>query len=238
MFREDLESRETEIIKTLSSLPRAFIMIGGYATSALSAHRFSVDCDIVVSRKDLRGFRNYLRREEYSKKKSTTAFDKTYGGSVEIYNKKIKSGGISIGLFIDSVTSRKTGAAWSYDYIRSNSIETTISGVRGSASVLVPSKELLMAMKIHSGRDADMRDIVMLCEDVDWKYVTKHAARGEKAVLLNLLTDIIANMAGGQFTSSLRATFGLRSKVEPLVSACRTGLSELRNHVESTTKFG
>ncbi len=233
MFREDLESREEEIIKTLSSLPRAFIVIGGYATSALSAYRFSVDCDIMVSRKDLREFRNQLKRKGYAKKKSTTGFDKIYGGSVEIYSKRIKSGRVSVDLFIESVTSRKTGAAWSYDYIRSNSSETTISGVRGSTAVLVPSKELLMAMKIHSGRDADMRDIVMLCEDVDWKSVTNHSARGESAVLLNMLTDIISKMAQNQFTSSLRAAFGLRSKVDPLVSACRARLSELRTYLES-----
>ncbi len=233
MFREDLESREEEIIRTLSSLPRAFIVIGGYATSALSAHRFSVDCDIVVSRKNLREFRNQLKREGYSKKKSSTGFDKIYGGSVEIYSKRIKAGRVSVDLFIESVTSRKTGAAWSYDYIKSNSSERAISNVRGSASVLVPSKELLMAMKIHSGRDADMRDIVMLCEYVDWKSVANHAELGEKTVLLNMLTDIISKMAQDQFTSSLRAAFERRSKVEPLVSACRAGLSELRTHIES-----
>jgi hypothetical protein len=165
MFREDLESREEEIIKTLSSLPRAFVVIGGYATSALSAHRFSVDCDIVVPRKELREFRNQLKREGYSKQKSTTGFDRIYGGAAEIYSKRIKSGMVSVDLFVDSVASRKTGAAWSYEYIRSNFGETTISGVRDSASVLVPSKELLMAMKLHSGRDADVRDIAMLCED-------------------------------------------------------------------------
>ncbi len=233
MFREDLESREAEIIKTLSSLRGEFIVIGGYAASALSAHRFSVDCDIAVSRKDLGEFRNQLRKEGYSKKKSARGFDKIYGGSVEIYSKRSKFGSVSVDLFIDSVTSRKAGAAWSYDYIRSNSGWTTISGVRGSASVPVPTKELLMAMKIHSGRDADMRDIVMLCEDVDWKSVARHAARGEKAVLLSMLTDIISKMAQEQFSSSLRATFERRSKVEPLVSACRTGLSALRTHIES-----
>lgn len=233
MFREDLESREAEIIKTLSSLRGEFIVIGGYAASALSAHRFSVDCDIAVSRKDLGKFRNQLRKEGYSKKKSAKGFDKIYGGSVEICSKRIKSGSVSVDLFIDSVTSRKTGAAWSYDYIRSNSSGTTVSGVRGSASVLVPTKELLMAMKIHSGRDTDIRDIVMLCEDVNWKSVAKHAARGEKVVLLSMLTDIISKMAQEQLSSSLRATFERRSKVEPLVSACRTGLSALRTHIES-----
>ncbi|MGH9922652.1 MAG: nucleotidyl transferase AbiEii/AbiGii toxin family protein [Nitrososphaerales archaeon] len=233
MFREDLESREEEIIRTLSSLPRGFVLIGGYAISALSAHRFSVDCDILVSRKDLREFRNQLRRERYSKKKSTTGFDKIYGGSVEIYTKKIKSGGVSVDLFVDSVTARKTGATWSYEYIKNNSNQTTISTIRGSASVLVPSKELLMAMKIHSGRDTDMRDIVMLSEDIDWKSAAKHTARGEKEIVLSILTDIISKMADQRFGSSLRAAFELRSRVEPLVSACRARLSELRTLIES-----
>ncbi len=233
MFREDLESREEEIIRTLSSLRGEFVLIGGYATSALSAHRFSVDCDIVVSRKDVGEFRNQLRREGYSKKKATTRFDKIYGGSVEIYSKKIRSGRVSVDLFVDSITARKTGAAWSYEYIRSYSSERIISGIKGSASVLVPSKEMMVAMKIHSGRDADMRDIVMLCEDIDWESVGKHAARGKKEILLSILTDIISKMAREQFTSSLRAAFELRNKVEPLVSGCRAKLSELRMHMES-----
>jgi hypothetical protein len=107
-----------------------------------------------------------------------------------------------------------------------------VFGVRNSASVTVPVKELLMAMKIHSGRGVDMRDIVMLSEGVDWNAVMKHAVRGEKDVLARQLTHIIGRM-DEQFVQSIRATFGLRRGIEPLVSDCRKNLSKLRARIES-----
>lgn len=65
-------------------------------------------------------------------------------------------------------------------------------------------------MKIHSARDVDMRDIVMLSEGADWDAVLKHAKRGEKRVLVGQLTDIIAKMGSEQFAQSLQASLGLR----------------------------
>ena len=46
--------RENEILRTIKSMVEArldFIVVGGYAVSALARHRFSVDCDIVVPKK-------------------------------------------------------------------------------------------------------------------------------------------------------------------------------------------
>ena len=48
--------REKEIIKTIRAMNEAeldFIVVGGYAVSALARHRFSVDCDIVISKRKL-----------------------------------------------------------------------------------------------------------------------------------------------------------------------------------------
>ncbi|MBI2185236.1 MAG: hypothetical protein HYU39_09810 [Thaumarchaeota archaeon] len=50
-----LTAREAEIIRILKAPgPHAgkFVVVGGYAVNALTSHRFSVDCDIVVSEKD------------------------------------------------------------------------------------------------------------------------------------------------------------------------------------------
>jgi hypothetical protein len=91
-------------------------------------------------------------------------------------------------------------------------------------------------MKIHSGRDVDMRDIAMLSEEADWDAVLKHAKRGEKGVLVRQLTDIIAKMDSEQFAQSLRATFGLRHSMGPLVSECRKSLSQLRAEIESSER--
>lgn len=230
----DLESREAEIIRTMSFLPKGFIVIGGYAISALSIHRFSVDCDIVISEKDVDEFRDHLQKEGYRKQKSAKGFDKMYQSEVEIYVKSIGSTNVSVDLFINGVTSRKTRASWSYGYLKENSTDAIVSGARNSTGITVPTKELLMAMKIHSGRDVDMRDMVMLSEGIDWNVVAKHAARGEKGALVKQLTDVIGRMDGMQFIQSLRATFSLRRNIEPLVLSCRMNLSKLRAVIESS----
>lgn len=232
MLRDDLESRETEIIRILSSLSGGFVVIGGYAVSALSVHRFSVDCDIVIPRKEEQKYSDQLKNEGYSKEKSARGFDEAYQSEVRIYVKKVGGARVSVDLFINGVTSRKTKASWSYEYIKDNSTEVMVSGSRSSANIVVPVKDLLLAMKIHSGRDVDMRDIVMLSEGADWNAVSKHARRGSKDVLVKQLTDMIGKMEEEQFVQSLRAAFGLRRNMEPLIADCRKNLSKLRTNTE------
>jgi hypothetical protein len=233
MIREDLGSRESEIIRTLSSLPEGFFVIGGYATSALSIHRFSVDCDIVISGKDAKKFIDHLVERGYKKEKAAKDFDEAYKSEVEIYAKKVKGARVSIDLFIKGLTSRGTEASWSYEYIRDNSTEAIVAGADNSTGVMTPRKELLMAMKIHSGRDVDMRDIVMLSERVDWSAVTKHADRGKRDALTKQLTNMIGRMDDEQFAQSLRATFSIRRSVDPLIARCRRNLSVVRKSLES-----
>lgn len=233
MIRDGLESRETEIIRTLSSLPKGFIVIGGYAVSALSVHRFSVDCDLVISRKDAKEFEQRIMEEGYKKTRAAAGFDKAYQSEVEIYVKDVNGAGVSIDLFVNGMTSRGTKGSWSYEYISDNSTDATVSGARNSTDIAVPTKELLIAMKIHSGRDVDMRDIVMLSEGTNWDAVLKHAKRGEKRVPVGQLTDIIAKMDSEQFAQSLQATFGLRRSMGSLISECRKNLSQLRAEIES-----
>jgi hypothetical protein len=98
----------------------------------------------------------------------------------------------------------------------------------------VPTKDLLIAMKVHSGRDVDMRDIVMLSEGVSWNVIARHLARGEKDVLVKQLTQFITRMKEEQFAQSLRATFGPRRAIEPLISKCGRNLSKLRASIESS----
>lgn len=232
MIRDQLESREEEIIKTLSLVPKSFVLVGGYAVSAISSHRFSMDCDIVAEEKDLQDIVDALKKAGYAKSRSAR-IGKENGGSVEIYAKKVRTGGVSVDIFINSMTARDTGASWSYEYIRANSTEVIVSGIGGSATVRAPTRELIVAIKIHSGRDADMRDIVMLSDGVDWASVGKHVARGDRNALLKQLTKFIAGMESEQFNSSLRATFALRRNIKPLVSSCRRGLMELKNQLST-----
>lgn len=231
MFREQLQDREEEIIRLLALMPREFVLIGGYAVSALSSHRFSVDCDIVIAKGAEKPFSNLLKKEGYAKRKSTKV-GKAYGGSVELHVRTIKAGKISVDMFAGGVTARESGASWSYDHFRRNSVEAVVAGTRNSAKVTVPTKELLIAMKIHSGRDTDLRDIVMLCENVDWGLVAKEARRGNGRILFNQVTGMLGKLDSEQFLSSLRAAFELRQNIIPLISSCKRGLSDLKEAIE------
>ena len=64
----------------------------------------------------------------------------------------------SADLLVGSLVCKATGASWSYDYIRRHSIVAELS-----VRCRVPERELLIALKIRSGRRADLRDIVYFC---------------------------------------------------------------------------
>ena len=235
MIREQLEVREEEIIRTISMLPRGLVLIGGYAVSALASHRFSVDCDVITSPIDAKKIRGVLAREGYTKSRSSKIGNRE---TVETYSKKTEGGRVSVELFIDSITARETGAWWSYGYVKQNCVEAVVSGIGNSATVLVPTREMLIAMKIHSARDADIRDIVMLSEAVDWHTVAKHYLRGDTMILLKQLKMIISRIGDEQFLSSLRAAFLLRRNINPLLSSCKRGLSKLNKELANERVWG
>ncbi|NWG09388.1 MAG: hypothetical protein HXX80_03610, partial [Nitrososphaerales archaeon] len=148
----DLTAREAEIIrvlKILSSQTGKFIVVGGYAVNALASHRFSVDCDFVISEKDLSLFENILRQEGYKRRKTRKQFERVYGGKTREYIKLIEGRRVSVDLFVNDMVCRQTSGAWSYELIRQNSLESNIIGLTDSAVSLVPKRELLVAMKIH-----------------------------------------------------------------------------------------
>src|SRR3972149_4931671 len=154
--------RENEIIRILKKLSDfKIIVVGGYAVSARAKHRFSVDCDIVVSKKDLRNIVKMLNGEDFKESLKKDIGD-DYGGKFIRYAKKIEKLPVSIDLMVDSLVCRTTNASWSFEYILKNSSKTIIAGIEDSVELLTPSKELLLAFKIHSGRRTDLRDITML----------------------------------------------------------------------------
>ena len=55
--------RESEVLRTIGAFADAgleFVVVGGYAVSCLGRHRFSVDLDVVIDRRDLDAFTKIL----------------------------------------------------------------------------------------------------------------------------------------------------------------------------------
>jgi len=174
--------RENEIQSVIRSFSEAgleFVVVGGYAVSGLGRHRFSVDLDMVIDERDLEAFTKILEGKGFSKHVERAGFDEVYGGRFVSYVKKIDRLPVTVDILVGSLVCRATRASWSYEYIKRYSIETEVTGIELSAKCRVPEKELLLALKIHSGRRTDLRDVVMLMEGADVDKMVKHLKRGD-----------------------------------------------------------
>lgn len=228
----DLTAREAEIIRILKALgPHVgkFVVVGGYAVNALTSHRFSVDCDMVVAEKDVKLFDGLLKKEGYTKQRPARQLKGIYGAKTQQYGKPVGDRKVSVDLLVNSLLCRQTGGEWSYELIRKNSSESNVVGLTDSAAAFVPKRELLMAMKMHSGRDADLRDVIMLSEDADWKTVARFARCGEQMKVLKQITSAVETMGTEGFPSALRAMFGLRIGVTPLIRRTIEGLNVIKD---------
>lgn len=238
-YAADLTAREAEVIrvlKLLSTQMDRFIVVGGYAVNALAPHRFSVDCDLVIAEKNLMLFEGILRREGYRRRKTRKAFEKVSDGKAQEYIKLIGGRRVSVDLFVNSMVCRQTGGAWDYELIRRNSHKSNVIGLTDAAVSLIPKRELLIAMKIHSGRDADLRDVIMLSEGADWKAVVKFAAHGAKEKVIKQVTSAIETISKKEVPTALRAEFGFRSDVTPLIKKTAEGLIMVKKSL--TENFG
>ena len=216
--------RENEILKTIRSMVGArldFIVVGGYAVSALARHRFSVDCDIVISKDRLGEFEDFLEREGFEKHIERSGFDEIYSGEFVSYKKEVAGFPVTVDLLVNSLVCRATEGAWSFDYIKKHSKEANIPGLEASVSCRIPEKELLTAFKIHSGRRADVRDIVMLRENADLEKVLNHLRRGNIEALKGQIKRIIAALRDKKLVDSLKGVFTLTVDVERQIEGAK-----------------
>ncbi len=226
--------RENEIIKIINKLNEAkldFIVIGEYAVSSLAKHRFSVDCDLLVQKNDIKNFKKVLENEDWKKHIEKKGFDRTYGGWFENFEKKIDDLPITIDLLIESIVSRTTNASWSFEYVKKYSTIARVSGIELYSECRVPEKELLVAMKIHSARKTDIRDVIML-KDADWEKVLKHSKRGDIKILKNQITEIIKSLEDKNLVDSLKGVFRLTEDVNRDIEQTKRKLEWLDKKIE------
>jgi len=216
--------RENEVLNTIRRMVDAgldFIVVGGYAVSSLARHRFSVDCDLVISKKRLEEFKETLKREGFEKHVERSGFDEKYAGEFVSYKKEVAGLPITVDLLVNSLVCRGTGAVWSFDYIEKHSIEVNIPGLEASVNCRIPEKELMIAFKIHSGRRTDVRDITMLRENADLGKVLSHLRRGNIETLKEQIKKIIAALEHKNLTDSLKGVFTLTVDVEREIESTR-----------------
>jgi len=201
---EQLIKKENDIFGILQKFINKdlnFIIVGGYAVSAFK-HRFSVDADIVVKSEDLPKFEDILRKTGF-KKTITKELENVYSSKFIRYEKDQAS----VDILIDAKASRTTNASFSFNLIFDNSIKKKITGIEKEIFARIPVKELLIAMKIHSGRLTDFRDIAALAKDSDISLIKKFLFIGDLKVINENLHKLNSVVNDKNFVDSFKGVF-------------------------------
>ena len=201
---EELIKKENDIFDILQKFINAkldFIVVGGYAVSAFK-HRFSIDADIVIQSKDLDKFEAIVKKEDF-KKTSEKELENIYSSRFLRYEQDTAS----VDLMIDAGSARATGASFSYKLLLDNSVKKKIIGIEKEISARVPIKEMMIVMKIHSGRLTDFRDIAALAKDTNLEEIRKLLFIGDLNALNNHLKKIATVVKDKNFVDSFKGVF-------------------------------
>ena len=221
--RTGLLEREQEVIRLINLLLDKgldFVVVGGYAVSTYKK-RFSIDLDVVVNGEDTEIFEKFLEKENYA-----LSYEKEiallYGENFKRFAKKMNNLPVDVDLLINGLVSRTTDASWGFDYIKKHSIARKLDNLEFST----PEKELLIAMKMHSGRLSDIRDIVALMP-CDKENLKKHLQKGDIIKLKESIKKQFSFLNKPQFNDSFKGIFGPYSYNEKDVNETKELIKEL-----------
>ena len=201
---EELIKKENDIFEILQKFIGSnleFILVGGYAVSAFK-HRFSVDADIVIKSLDLPKFEGILKKVGF-KKTITKELENIYSSKFVRYEKEQAS----VDILVDALASRTTNSSFSYELLFGNSIKKKVIGIEKEVFARIPIKELLIVMKLHSGRLTDFRDIAALAKDADLELIKKFLFIGNLNVLKENLSKLHKVVNDKNFVDSFKGVF-------------------------------
>jgi len=200
----ELINRENQIFDILQKFIDAkldFIVVGGYAVSAFK-HRFSVDADIVIESSALEDFEAVLKKQDF-RKTISKELKNIYSSIFERYEKDKTF----VDLMINALASRTTNAAFSFRLLHENSIRKKIIGIEKEITARIPIKELLIAVKIHSGRLTDFRDIAALAKNTDLGKIKKFLFIGDIKAINENLKKLHTAVNDKNFIDSFKGVF-------------------------------
>ena len=226
--REGLLEREREVLRLIEIFKEnnlKFIVVGGYAVSTYKK-RFSIDLDVVILEEDFLKFEKLLLNEGYS-----FGYEKEiallYGENFKRFTKKMNNLPVDVDLLINGLVSRTTDSTWGFDSINENSIQRKVDNI----SFFTPIKELLISMKMHSGRLSDTRDIVALMP-CDKDKLKKFLLRGNLNNLKNSIKKQLSFLEKPQFDDSFKGIFGIHVYNEKDVEYAKKLFKELIEEIK------
>ena len=203
----ELINRENAIFNILQELRDAnldFIVIGGYAVSAYK-HRFSIDADIVIKKEDKAKFESVLLKNKFAKT-IVKKLDHIYSKEFIRYEIKDKFP-VSIDLLIDGAGSRTTNASFSFEQLKKHSETKKIIGTEKEVNVVAPKREVLITLKLHSGRLTDFRDIAALTKNLDFGLINSIIWIGKKDIVKDNIKKLLSLIDDKGFIDSFKGVF-------------------------------
>ncbi|MBI4918620.1 hypothetical protein HY837_01720 [archaeon] len=200
----DRENKIFEVLQSFVNEKLNFIIIGGYAVSAYK-HRFSVDADVVIKKEDKPKFEEVLKNKKFVKT-VVKKLDHVYAPEFIRYETKEKLP-VSIDLLINGIGSRNTDASFSFEELQSCCESKKIIGKEKEVLALVPKREILIMLKLHSGRLTDFRDVAALCQKIDISLVERFLWRGKKEIVKENIKKLLTLIETRPFIDSFKGVF-------------------------------
>jgi len=209
-----LQERQAELIDTHRAVQDEelpYVLVGGWAVSAFQT-RFTTDVDMVIPETELDAYDALLDKLGYSK-----AFDNdvanVYEGRIVRYKKPVDDNAVEFDALVGALRCRQTDAEWSYRYLHEHSIVETLE-VAEDLTARIPEPALLFALKLHSGRLADARDLVIVGSETDLDSIEHHIHRGNPNQLVEQIEGVLAELESDEFADSFKGVFQQRELPE------------------------
>ena len=225
-----LPDREQELLTTLDAITEAglpYVLVGGWAITAFN-QRFSTDVDLVIPETAVEDYASFLRERGYER---TSEHDKSgiYERRFIQYSKDVGNP-VSVELMVNALRCRQTDGEWSYRYLDQHAQPISV-GRTLSVDTRIPERELLLAIKLHSGRFTDARDVVAAAPDADFDRVETHLHRGDAEALGEQLASISEQLADDSFVDSFKGEFQQQSVPEETIERVRDFLAAQQERI-------
>ena len=213
-----LPERQSEFIGTYRAIRGAelpHVLVGGWAVSAFQT-RFTTDIDAVLPETFLANFEALLVDLDYEKSFEKDV-SKQYEGQVVQYKKPVGENEVKFEALVNALRCRQTDAEWSYRYLREHSIVDSLNVSEGLDG-RIPEPALLFVLKLHSGRMADTRDLVVISIQADFDRVERHLSRGNPSELDGQIEDARGRFEDDSFEDSFKGVFRQKEIPEDAVT--------------------
>jgi len=166
--------------------------------------RFTTDLDVVVPAQALEDYSELLTARAYTKTADVERNNRYKGRTIRF--EKVVDDPVRFDAMVDALGCRQTGAEWSYRYLVQHSVTADLRTGR-PMTARIPERELLFAVKFHSGRRADSRDLVVLAADADFDRIATHLHRGDLEALAERIDVVLDRLTSEGFEDAFKSVF-------------------------------